>query len=51
MGKGDQRSRKGKVTIGSSGKTRSKRIQNVKAKAALKEQSHYTNANAEKATA
>lgn len=43
MGKGDQRSRKGKVTIGSSGKTRSKRIQNKKAKAILREQSHYTN--------
>ncbi len=51
MGKGDQRSRKGKVTIGSSGKTRSKRIQNVKAKATLKEQSHYTAAKTEKATA
>ena len=44
MGKGDQRSRKGKVTIGSSGKTRSKRVQNVKAKATLKEQSHFTQA-------
>ncbi len=43
MGKGDQRSRKGKVTIGSSGKTRSKRIQNKRAKAALREQSNFTN--------
>ena len=51
MGKGDQRSRKGKVTIGSSGKSRSKRTQNVKAKAALKEQSTYTTPKAEKTSA
>lgn len=42
MGKGDQRSRKGKVTIGSSGKSRSKRTQNIKSKAALKEQITFT---------
>ena len=35
MGKGDKRSRKGKITIGSKGKTRPARPQNIKARMAV----------------